>query len=96
MDFNARKYCEERGVVFTSDEPQTAAKSNNGDGGLPPGPRFMDWREVHVRTRLSRSTIDRLEARGDFPQRIQITERKVVWSAAEVEEWMKARPRRDV
>ena len=36
MDFNTRKYCEERGVVFASDEPQTAAKSNNGDGELPP------------------------------------------------------------
>ncbi|MCA8897045.1 MAG: AlpA family phage regulatory protein [Amphiplicatus sp.] len=40
---------------------------------------------------LSASQIDRLEKVGKFPRRIQISERRVVWSEVELDEWMDAR-----
>ena len=49
--------------------------------------------EVRIRTGLSDSHIWRLEARGDFPARIQLSPMAVGWDAGEVEQWIKSRPR---
>lgn len=40
---------------------------------------------------LSERTIDALEQRGEFPSRIALTARKVVWDEAEVQAWIEAR-----
>tara|TARA_R100001480_G_scaffold44024_1_gene57147 strand:+ start:6052 stop:6294 length:243 start_codon:yes stop_codon:yes gene_type:complete len=40
---------------------------------------------------LSDRTIYNMEKRGDFPRRIVLTSRKVVWVLAEVEQWIEER-----
>lgn len=40
---------------------------------------------------LSWSTIDRLEAAGEFPKRWYITDRRCVWTQEEVEQWLDKR-----
>lgn len=44
-------------------------------------------------TGLSTTTIWRLEKRGKFPQRIQLSDNRTGWFADEVEAWQEARPR---
>ncbi len=41
---------------------------------------------------IGRTTLWRLEQRGDFPQRRQITPQRVGWLVCEVEEWASNRP----
>jgi prophage regulatory protein len=52
--------------------------------------RFPKISEI---TSLSRTTIWRLEAEGDFPKRLQIGNRGVGWLLNEVNEWIQSRPR---
>ncbi len=40
---------------------------------------------------LCERTIYNLEQRGEFPPRIALTSRNVVWDLADVEEWIEAR-----
>lgn len=40
---------------------------------------------------LCERTIYNLEQRGEFPRRIALTSRNVVWDLADVEEWIEAR-----
>ena len=40
---------------------------------------------------LSRSTIWRMERRGDFPKRFAITPGRVGWNEKEVQSWIKSR-----
>lgn len=49
--------------------------------------------EVKRLSGLSRSTIYRLEAQGDFPARVRISERATAWRADEVLAWLSERPR---
>jgi predicted DNA-binding transcriptional regulator AlpA len=58
-----------------------------------PQDRFLREAEVAVMTTLSRAQRWRLELRGEFPARIRLGGRTVVWSAREIEEWMQSRPR---
>ena len=44
---------------------------------------------------LSRSTIWRMERRGDFPRRFPITPGRVGWNEKEVQSWIKSRVSRD-
>lgn len=48
--------------------------------------------EVRRRTGLSTSTIYRLETRGKFPSRVQISDRGVGWHLSEVLAWVSERP----
>lgn len=49
---------------------------------------------VQLKTQLSRSSIYRLEAEGNFPKRIQIgAGHSVAWYEHEIEEWLNSRPR---
>lgn len=43
------------------------------------------------KTSLSMSTIDALEAAGEFPKRFYITARRVTWNEDEVERWLDKR-----
>lgn len=40
---------------------------------------------------LSWSTIERLEAAGEFPKRWYITDRRCAWTQEEVEQWLEER-----
>jgi len=53
--------------------------------------RFLRCREVCARTGLSRTTLWRLERRGEFPVRRQLTTNTVGWLEAEVEGWIATR-----
>lgn len=49
---------------------------------------FLTPKAVCQRTSLSRSTLDRLVAAGDFPAPIRLTDRRLAYEAAQVEAWM--------
>jgi prophage regulatory protein len=53
---------------------------------------LWDARELSRFTGLSRTTIWRLEARGDFPARRQVTDGRVAWVADEVRAWARSLP----
>ena len=42
-------------------------------------------------TNLSRATIDRMRKAGDFPLPLQISARRVAWTAKSIREWMDSR-----
>ena len=50
--------------------------------------KFMTPKAVCERVALSRATLDRLVAAGSFPRPIRITERRLAFNAADVEQWM--------
>lgn len=51
------------------------------------------WRDAEVRaaTKLSRTTIWRLEKSGRFPPRRRLTPNTVGWLSTDVESWIKSR-----
>lgn len=49
---------------------------------------------VQIKTQLSRSSVYRLEAEGNFPKRIQLSPgRSVAWYEHEIDAWLDSRPR---
>ncbi len=60
---------------------------------------YRDWvdakmlrpRQVRDLTGLSRVTLWRLEKKGQFPKRVQLTERCVGWRAQEIVDWLTER-----
>ena len=44
-------------------------------------------------TGLSRTTVWRLERRGDFPRRLRLSENSCGWLAEEIDDWLLSRPR---
>jgi prophage regulatory protein len=48
-------------------------------------------REVVHRTDLSRATIYRLMARGEFPRQHRLSSGRVGWSEEEIELWLRSR-----
>jgi prophage regulatory protein len=53
--------------------------------------RFLRFPEVRERTGLSRSTIWRLERRGDFPKHTRISTNVVAWVEEDIVSWIRAR-----
>lgn len=53
--------------------------------------KLLNVEEVAVRVSLSRPSIYRLIKKGLFPRQIKIGAAKVVWSEAEIEEFVAAR-----
>jgi predicted DNA-binding transcriptional regulator AlpA len=49
---------------------------------------LLTLREVENLTRLSRSTIERLERAGKFPHRRRVSTRAVRWTATDIERWL--------
>jgi prophage regulatory protein len=47
--------------------------------------------ELREITGLSASTIARMESRGQFPARVQLSEKRVAWRRNEVEAWAELR-----
>ena len=54
--------------------------------------RIIRPKQIKEFTGLSRPTIWRLEAKGEFPPRRQIGPGAVGWLASEVEDWLRSRP----
>jgi predicted DNA-binding transcriptional regulator AlpA len=50
--------------------------------------QFLTPKAVCQRTSLSRASLDRLVAAGQFPQPLRITERRLAFEASAVEAWM--------
>ena len=55
--------------------------------------RLGDMNQVIELTTLSRRTLLNLEARGEFPVRVQVTEGRKAWYLSEVIEWINNIPR---
>lgn len=51
---------------------------------------FAELRDAGVPF-VTRSHIRRLELRGEFPKRVQITEHRVGWVKEEIEAWVQAK-----
>lgn len=52
--------------------------------------RLLKIREVVTVTSLSRATIYRTIRRGEFPDRIKLSPRRVGWPEAEIAAWIQA------
>ncbi len=68
--------------------PSTPATMSSPD----PEAIFWDLRTVAQKTGLSRATIYRYMARGDFPQRRKVGPGRVAWLASEITSWSLSRP----
>lgn len=53
--------------------------------------QFLTPKAVCNKIALSRATLDRLVAANNFPKPIRLTERRLVFDAASVEQWMAER-----
>ena len=51
--------------------------------------------DVQKLTGLSRSSIYRLEALGEFPKRVRLSERAVAWREEDLVKWNETRPQVD-
>jgi prophage regulatory protein len=69
-------------------QASTAARHERLDG-LPL--RFIRFKAVRDRTGLSRSTIWRLERRGDFPSHRRLSANAVGWLEPEIDAWVRSR-----
>ncbi len=56
--------------------------------------KVLRIRDVANTTGLSRTTLWRLERRGDFPRRIRLSPNSTGWIESEIEEWIESRPRK--
>lgn len=59
----------------------------------PGGPddRLLFWPEVKGMTRLSRSTVWRMQKVGEFPASVQVSRGRVGWRESELTAWKRAR-----
>ena len=53
---------------------------------------LLRLREVRQATGLSRNSIYRLEAAGQFPSRVQLSSKSVAWRESQISEWVRSRP----
>ena len=53
--------------------------------------RFIRLSELTKITGLSKSTIERLRAAGDFPEPFSLGPRSVAWKSTDIEEWIESR-----
>jgi prophage regulatory protein len=56
---------------------------------------FYSTEQTCAATGLCRTSIWRLEQRGDFPRRRQISKNRVGWLVREIKEWAESRPEAD-
>ena len=54
----------------------------------PPWPQLLSAKQVTAITSLSRSTIDRREAEGNFPRRVRIGPGMKKWRLPEILDWI--------
>jgi prophage regulatory protein len=51
--------------------------------------RVLRFKDLKQKVGLSRAHVDRLEAAGKFPKRIQLGPKSVAWLETEVESWLR-------
>lgn len=54
---------------------------------------LVSTRQTVALTSLSKTTLWRLERKGDFPQRIQVSDGRCAWRLSEVKGWIDERDR---
>lgn len=59
---------------------------------MPTDKRILRLPGVIASTGLSKSTIARLEARGRFPRRRQVSSKAVGWLSTEIDAWIRDLP----
>lgn len=52
---------------------------------------ILNAKEVTKKTGLSRTTIWRLERKGEFPLRIALSDRRIGWKEEEIDKWLDSR-----
>ena len=52
---------------------------------------FLNIKEVSELLGISVSTINRLIKRGDFPQKIKISQKRMIFMKREIDEWIKSK-----
>jgi len=85
-----------RGVVGArlsqGEQPLQTKSSREGNTDVSRvRPRLLRFPAVRERTGLSRSTIWRLERRGEFPKHHRISANVVAWVEEDVHQWIEAR-----
>ncbi|MDP3736448.1 MAG: AlpA family phage regulatory protein [Hyphomonadaceae bacterium] len=60
---------------------------------LPPLPRYIRRSELRQVVPIGDTAVNEMERRNEFPRRIVLMPRVVVWSLAEVEAWIEQRRR---
>ena len=75
------------------DPPARPTPPTSTPAPQPPDDAFWSVAVVRMKTGLSRASIYRYVARGDFPCRRRIGRGRVAWVASEVNAWMVSRPR---
>ena len=55
--------------------------------------KILRTHQVMKVTGLSRSTLWRLERRGDFPPRLRLSWNSCGWLDSEIQDWLRSRPR---
>ena len=58
---------------------------------VTPSPSLVSMNEVIRRTSLSRTSIDKFRARGEFPKPVTLTDQRIAFVEAEVTEWINRR-----
>jgi prophage regulatory protein len=53
--------------------------------------RMLRWPEVRQMVGLSRTTVWRMERTGQFPRRLQLTERITAWPESTITSWLASR-----
>ena len=56
-----------------------------------PNRPFLTMKEVSDLLGISVSTINRLIKRGDFPQKIKISPKRMIFMKREIDEWIKSK-----
>ncbi len=77
--------------VGESGEGAMKAATRDERGALHPSPSLLRFAAVRARTGLSRSTIRRLERRGQFPPHYQIAPNVVAWVDSDITRWIELR-----
>lgn len=73
-------------------DPPTPAQSQESCGTRRNAPlRMLRIAQVLALTGLGKTTLYQLQAEGDFPMRVKLTEKRVAWVEAEVQAWIAAR-----
>lgn len=55
--------------------------------------KIIRWKNLqHLLGGISRSTVDRWEAKGEFPKRINLGSNIVGWYLKDIELWIESRP----
>lgn len=60
-------------------------------GAMNMSSRVISKAQVCAKTGLSRATIDRMVARGDFPRPMQLSPRRVGWLEKVIDDWLAAK-----